>query len=81
MSSSTREKFATQVDSETLAEIRALAQQEGRQIQALVDEALVDLLEKRRQEKRGQEKPRPHALAAYQASHEKYGALYKKLAE
>lgn len=43
-----REKFATQVNSETLAEVRAIAQSEGRQIQALVDEALADLVEKRK---------------------------------
>ena len=35
-----REKFATQVDTRLLAEIRGLASQEGRQIQALVEEAL-----------------------------------------
>lgn len=76
MSSRTREKFATQVDSDTLAKIRALAEEEGRQIQALMDEALTDLLEKRRQEN-----PRSHAMAAYRASHAKFGALYKKLSE
>lgn len=76
MATQTREKFATQVDAQILTEIRSLARSEGRQIQALVDEALSDLLEKRRQER-----PRPHAMAAYQASHEKFGDLYKKLAE
>ena len=35
-----REKFATQVNSEILTTIRNLAQSEGRQLQALVDEAL-----------------------------------------
>lgn len=76
MATQTREKFATQVDAQILTEIRSLARSEGRQIQALVDEALSDLLEKRRQER-----PRPHAMAAYQASHERFGDLYKKLAE
>ena len=71
-----RQKFATQVDAETLAEVRALARREGRQIQALVDEALSDLLEKRRSGR-----PRAHVMAAYEASHERFGALYKKLAE
>jgi hypothetical protein len=76
MPSPAREKFATQVNSEILADVRNLAQSEGRQIQALVEEALADLVEKRRQTK-----PRAHVMAAYQASHEKFGALYKKLAE
>ena len=76
MKTQAREKFATQVNSEILAAVRNLAESEGRQIQALADEAFADLLEKRR---RG--KPRPHVMAAYQASHEKFGPLYKKLAE
>ena len=37
--SAAKEKFATQVTSDILAELRALAQAEGRQLQALVDEA------------------------------------------
>ncbi len=74
--SQTREKFATQVNSEILSALRTLAQKEGRQLQALVDEALTDLIEKRKQAR-----PRPHVMAAYLASHEKYGPLYKKLAE
>jgi len=76
MATQMREKFATQVDSEILATIRNIAQTEGRQLQALIDEALADLIEKRRQGK-----PRAHVMAAYQASHAPYGELYKKLAE
>lgn len=71
-----REKFATQVDTDLLEQVRTLAKQEGRQIQALVDEALADLLEKRYQST-----GRPHVMAAYQTSHGKYAGLYKKLAE
>ena len=59
-----------------LANVRSLAQAEGRQLQALIDEALADLIEKRKQGK-----PRTNVMAAYQASHEKFGPLYKKLAE
>ena len=43
-----REKFATRVNREILQEVRALAAREGRQMQALVDEALGDLIEKRK---------------------------------
>ncbi|HEY0793106.1 MAG TPA: hypothetical protein VGD78_18720 [Chthoniobacterales bacterium] len=71
-----REKFATQVDPNILAAVRALARNEGRQLQALVDEALADLVEKHRKAR-----PRPHVMGAYLASHEKFGSLYKKLAE
>ena len=76
MSNRAREKFATQVNPETLAEIREIARNEGRQLQALVDEALSDLLEKRRRAT-----PRPHVMAAYAGGHSKFSPLYKKLAE
>lgn len=76
MTKANREKFATQVNAETLAAVRSLAKAEGRQLQALVDEALADLIEKRRQAR-----PRGHVMAAYEASHEKFSALYIKLAE
>ena len=46
MEKQTREKFATQVDAEILSTVRGLAQSEGRQIQALIDEALADPIEK-----------------------------------
>jgi hypothetical protein len=72
----TREKFATQVDSEILSTVRTLAHEEGRQLQALVEEALSDLIEKHKNAR-----PRPHVMGEYLASHEKYGSLYKKLAE
>jgi hypothetical protein len=71
-----REKFATQVDSNLLASVRNLALQEGRQLQAVVEEALTDLIEKRKNTR-----PRLSVMTAYLASHDKYGPLYKKLAE
>jgi len=72
----TREKFATQVNSEILSAVRSLADKEGRQLQVLVEEALADLIEKRKKAT-----PRAHVMGAYLASHEKYAPLYKKLAE
>jgi hypothetical protein len=71
-----REKFATQVDSALLADLRTLAKQEGRQIQALVEEAIAALIEERRNAK-----PRSHVMAAYQKSHGKFAALYERLAK
>lgn len=71
-----REKFATQVDPDILAHVRDLARSEGRQVQTLVEEALADLVEKRRQGK-----PRANVMAVYQGSHAKFSSLYKKLAE
>jgi len=74
--SQVREKFATQVNSEILSTVRTIAKNEGRQLQALVDEALADLIEKRKNTR-----PRAQVMAAYLASHEKYSELYKKLAK
>jgi hypothetical protein len=74
--SASKEKFATQVTSEILAEVRAIAHSEGRQLQALVDEALADLIEKRRNTR-----PRPHVVSAYDLSHERFAELYRKLAK
>lgn len=74
--SSTREQFAADVDIEVLATVRAIAEAEGRELQALVDEALADLIEKRKSAH-----PRPAVMQAYLESHKKYAQLYKKLAE
>ena len=71
-----REKFTTRVNSEILAAVRRLARKEGRQLQALVDEAFADLIEKRKGSR-----PRARVMAVYQASHERFAPLYKKLAE
>jgi len=76
MAAQPREKFATQVNSEILSAVRTIAQQEGRQLQVLIEEALSDLIEKRKQER-----PRANVMAAYLASHEKFAPLYTKLAE
>ena len=76
MAARRREKFTTRVDSDILAAVRSLARSEGRQLQSLVDEALADLIEKRKGSR-----PRPRVMAVYQASHERYAPLYKKLAE
>lgn len=74
--SPTREKFATQVDGELLAGMRELAKTEGRQLQALVDEAFAGLLEQRHQAR-----PRPHVMATFRRSLTRFGPLYEKLAK
>ena len=72
----TREKLATQVNSEILTAVRALAQSEGRMLHDLMEEALVDLIEKHKTAG-----PRAHVMNAYLSSIERYGPLYEKLAE
>ena len=69
-------KFATQADPMVLQEIRAIAAKEGKQLQAVIDEALRDFIEKR---KRG--KPRAEVLTAFGESLAEYEVLYKELAK
>ena len=72
----TRERFTTQVDGALLADLRRLAEQERRPIEALVEEAITALIAQRRQGT-----ARPRAMIAYGRSHARYAALYKKLAQ
>ena len=71
-----REKFASQVKPEILAEIRSIAQSEGRQFQVIVEEAFADLIEKRKSSS-----PRKHVMQAYKQSNDQYGSLYERLAK
>lgn len=69
-------KFATQADPQILNALRGMAQAEGRQLQALIDEALREYVER----KQGRE-PRRHVLSALDDSLLQYDDLYRKLAE
>jgi len=70
-----REKFATQVNSALLASVRKLAKSEGRQIQAVVEDALRTHIDA----KNGVP-GREHVMAAYLKSTDRFSGLYKKLA-
>jgi len=76
--SAVREKFATQVDSVLLESVRNLAKSEGRQIQAVVEDALREHLEAKNSE---QSRGREHVMAAYLKSTERFSGLYEKLAQ
>ena len=69
-------KFATQADPKVLDEVRAIAAKEGKQRQSVIDEALRDLVEKR---KRG--RARPEILTAFGESLAEFDALYQELAK
>ncbi len=70
------QKFATQADPKVLDEVRTIAAREGKQLQAVIDEALRDFVDKR---KRG--KPRPEVLTAFGESLAEYDTLYTELAK
>ena len=76
MSTGSREKLETRVDAEILSAVRAIARGEGRELHTLDNEALVDLVKKR-----NHGHPRARVMSAYEASHEDFAPLYKKLAE
>ena len=69
-------KFASQVDAELLGKIRALAKAEGRQIQALIEEALADLVEKK-----SRARSRPEVLAAHRATVAEFAEVFRHLAK
>jgi len=71
-----KQKFATQVDSEVLEKTRAIAHAEGKQLQAIVEEALLDLIEKRHSAR-----PRAQVMALYEASVAQYKPLYERLSK
>ena len=69
-------KFASQVDAEVIGQLRTIAKAEGRHLQALLDEALRDLIVKRT---RG--RPQAEAMAVYKSSLARYGSLYERLSK
>ena len=69
-------KFATQIAEDVLAMLRATAKQDGRQIQAVLDEALREYFDNRKRSA-----PRRHILTALQVSMDEHDELYKALAK
>lgn len=71
-----RQKFASQAAPEVLEGVRSIAEEEGRQLQSVIEEALREYVER----KRG-ERPREQVLAHLQASVQEHRELYRRLAE
>jgi len=71
-----RKKFATQMDADLLRQLKDYAKSEGRQIQSVLEEAVIKLLKDRK----GYEM-RPDVKAAYQESLDRYSELYEALAK
>ena len=72
----TMQKFSSQADPELLDSLRDIAKQDGRHFQAVLEDAMRDYIEARRQDK-----PRAAVMAHFQASLEKNRELVKLLAE
>lgn len=70
------QKFSSQARPELLDEVRAIAAEEGRQFQAVLDEALAEWVAR----KKG-ESPRPEVIGHLKASIARHRRLYEELAK
>ena len=71
-----REKFSSQASPDVLAALRELAATQGRQFQAVLDDAMRDYLERQ-----SQSRPRQHVMATFASSLEEFDSLYRDLAK
>ena len=71
-----REKFSSQADPKILAQVRQLADKEGRQFQSVLEDALTEYLERHQTER-----PRAHILEAFGMSMQEFDEFYKNLAK
>lgn len=71
-----KQKFSSQLDDSLLAEVRTLAQEEGRQFQSILHDALTEWVER----KRGL-RPRSEILAHLKDTMARNRELYRRLAE
>ena len=71
-----REKFSSQASPEVLAALRQIAESQGRQFQAVLDEAMRDYIDRQQRER-----PRRHVMATFASSLEEFDSLYRELAK
>lgn len=76
MSTAVREKFSSQATPEVLAALRQIAESEGRQFQAVLDEALREYIERKEKGR-----PRRHVIDAFAQSVGEFDSLYRELAK
>ena len=76
MTATAREKFSSQATPEVLAALRQIAEAEGRQFQAVLDDAMREYIERRQKER-----PRQHVMASFASSLEEFDNLYRELAK
>ena len=76
MSPHSEDKFSYKVSPEVLAALHLLAASQGRQPQALVDDALHEYLERQQRDR-----PRQHVISEFASSLNEFDDLYKDLAK
>ena len=68
-------KFSSQLDPKILNKAKSLAKSEGRQLQSVIEQALVEYLEVNQSQK-----PSAEVIQAFKASYEEFTDIYQKLA-
>lgn len=76
MATSALEKFSSQAAPEVLAALKKIADDQGRQFQAVLDEAMRDYIDRHQTSF-----PRRHVMAAFAESLEEFDDLYRELAK
>lgn len=76
MPSAVRRKFSSQASPQVLAELRRIAEAEGRHFQSVLDEALRDYIARKETGR-----PRRHVMEAFSCSVDEHDALYRELAK
>jgi hypothetical protein len=69
-------KYSSQAEPEVLKAMQAIADQEGRQLQAVISDAMREYLARRQRQS-----PRRNVLEAFQESLKQRDQLYRKLAK
>ncbi len=72
----TRKKFSSQARPDLLSAMRKIAEDEGREFQAVLEEAMRDYVEFKESGR-----PRRHVLDAFSASLGEFDSLYRELAK
>ena len=67
--------LSAELDARLVAELRTLAESEGRQVASVIEQALTEFLDRRQQPQ-----ARPHVLEKYRESLATFGPLYERLA-
>lgn len=71
-----RKKFSSRASPDVLAQLRELALAQGRQFQAVLDDAMREYLERQ-----NKTRPRQHVMASFASSLEEFESLYSDLAK
>ena len=76
MNTAAREKFSSQAAPDVLLALRQIAEKQGRQFQAVLDDALRDYIDRHQKER-----PRRHVMGAFASSLDEFDHLYRELAK